>query len=111
MRSSVHLTDRLTNADRRLGSATDYVPVRVHLADGRTAVALMTDSPFLEGIARAESNPEDVARAVAIEALRAEQGRRRDPWRWSQWFRRELLPALLLGVVVFVVIVLWPVPA
>lgn len=111
MRSTVHLTDRLTNAERRFGSATDYIAVRVHRDDGTTAVALMTDAPFLEGIARGQANPEDVERAEAIEDLRAQQAARRDPWRWSKWFGREMLPPLALGVVFFVVIVLWPGPA
>jgi hypothetical protein len=73
MRSTVHLTDRLTNAERRFGSADAYVPVRVKLEDGTEAVALMTDAPFLEGIARAQANPEDVERAEAIAELRAHQ--------------------------------------
>ena len=73
MRSTVHLTDRLTNAARRFGSATDYIAVRVHRDDGTTAVALMTDAPFLEGIARGQANPEDVERAEAIAELRAHQ--------------------------------------
>jgi hypothetical protein len=73
MRSTVHLTDRLTNAERRFGSADAYVPVRVKLADGTEAVALMTDAPFLEGIARGQANPEDVERAEAIAQLRAHQ--------------------------------------
>jgi hypothetical protein len=97
MRSTVHLTDRLTNAERRFGSADAYVPVRVKLADGTEAVALMTDAPFLEGIARAQANPEDVERAEAIEALRQRQAAHRARWGLGEWFRREILPPVIWG--------------
>lgn len=106
MRSTVHLTDRLTNAARRLGSATDYVPIRVHLPDGTQQIALMTDAPFLEGIARAATNPEDVERALAIAALReaqAERAGRSRRWAWvglaSLGVSAALMAALLWSLI------------
>lgn len=106
MRSTVHLTDRLTNAERRFGSADAYVPVRVELPDGSEAVALMTDAPFLEGIARAQANPEDVERAIAIEALRQRQASRRASSEIADWFRRDFLPTAAWGVLTGIALVL-----
>lgn len=93
MRSTVHLTDRLTNAERRFGSADAYVPVRVELPDGTEAVALMTEAPFLEGIKRAEANPEDVERAVAIAELRAQQGAKAMRRKYALWASNVVLVA------------------
>lgn len=59
MQSVIYLTDRITNTDRKFGSALRYQPVVVTYADGGERPCLLTCDAVQEGLARGDMNSED----------------------------------------------------
>ena len=77
MNSVIHLRDKVPNAERRFGSATEYYPaIIVHGA--RQMPALFTPADISRAMQRADANPEDMPE------LRRSFWRRVKAW-WTGW--------------------------
>jgi len=60
MKSKIYLNEIVFNKDRKLGSVTDYYPVKVVTENGDIKYALFTINQIEKAIERASYNEEDL---------------------------------------------------
>lgn len=58
--SKIYLNERVENTERTFGSALEYQPLYVVMADGSEVPAMLTTAALAEGIERAARNQEDM---------------------------------------------------
>ena len=58
--SVIDKRERVSNSERKFGSAKEYYPCKVILEDGTETVAMFTENEMHWAIDRANKNPEDV---------------------------------------------------
>jgi aconitase A len=58
--SKLFLNEKVENQDRKFGSALEYQPLYVVMADGSEVPAMFTIDAIEEAIERAARNPEDM---------------------------------------------------
>lgn len=58
--SKIFLNEKVENTERKFGSALEYQPLYVVMADGSQVPAMFTIDAIEDAIARAARNPEDM---------------------------------------------------
>lgn len=58
--SKIFLNEKVENTERKFGSALEYQPLYVVMADGSEVPAMFTIDAIEDAIDRASRNPEDV---------------------------------------------------
>lgn len=99
MRSTIYLADTITNAQRRFGSASAYVPITVIDREGRESTGFLTAPQIDAALARGADNPEDVARVLAARRLRGEIEQEADRSRWPRVAIAIFAAAFVVAVV------------